>query len=134
MNPDLVTLERALVVMAVCLVVQTVMLVAGAVGAWIAYRRAADAAEREIRELRAVVDELAASSRRAVDTLVRGTESVRDVIDDARHAVDVTGEWATSAASLLTTAPKRAAAQGLLQAVLWWRRRRRHAGADSWVA
>lgn len=121
---DAAGVERALVVIAVSLVLQTLLLATAVVAGWIAYRRAAETLRRELRELTLRTDEVAATVRRAADAVGRGTDAVSAAMDDARHAAESVGAWTGSLATALTT-PRTAAAYGVLRGVQWWRHRRR---------
>ena len=107
-------MERALTVMAVSLALQTVLMLAGIVGAWVAYRRTVAALQDEMRELRAKADAIALTVERAVEAVERGTDSVGAVVDDARHAVQTVGNWTGTVATALAT-PRTAAALGVLR-------------------
>jgi hypothetical protein len=120
---DLAVIERTLIVMAVAMAVQSLLLVGGAIGAWIAYRRATSALEHEVRELRARTDEVAAAVHRAAAAVARGTDAVSGAVDEARHAAGSVGAWVGSLATVVST-PRAAAAVGVLRGVQWWRRRR----------
>ena len=68
MTTDNAGLETALVVMAICMVIQTLMFIGVAIGVYIAYRRAGEAlaevklsAEAHIDELRGQVQRIAAT-------------------------------------------------------------------------
>ena len=120
---ELAGLERALVVIAVTQVVQTALLIGAAAAAWIVYRRTATAAEREMRELAARIDEVMRLVRRAGDAVDRSTEAVHAAVDDARHAVETVGSW-TGTVATAVGAPRTAAALGVLRGIQWWRARR----------
>jgi hypothetical protein len=121
--PDPATVETALIVIAASLVVQTLLLVVGAIGAWIGYQRTRAAVAEEMRELRATTDDIARSVHRAAEAVGRGSDAVGAVVDDARQAVHNVGNWTGGVASVIG-APRTAAAMGLLRGVQWWRRRR----------
>lgn len=130
---DLTGVEQALVVIAVTLAIQTVVVTGAAIAAWIATRRASATLERELHDLRAKTDEVAAAVQRAAAAVGRGTEAMHGVVDDARQAVQsvsaITGTMATAIA-----APRAAAAYGVVRGMQWWRARReakrRRDGAD----
>jgi hypothetical protein len=116
-------MERALTVMAVSLALQTVLMLAAIVGAWVAYRRTVAALQDEMRDLRAKADAIALTVERAVEAVERGTDSVGAVVDDARQAVETVGNWTGTVATALAT-PRTAAALGVLRGLRWWRDRR----------
>jgi hypothetical protein len=121
--PDAATVETALIVIAVSLGVQTLLLVAGAIAAAVAYQRARTAMAEEMRELRATTDDIARSLHRAAEAVGRGSDAVGAVVDDARQAVHSVGNWTGTVATAIGT-PRAAAAMGVLRGVQWWRRRR----------
>jgi hypothetical protein len=121
---EFASMERAMTVMAVSLALQTALMLAGIVGAWVAYRRTAAALQDEMRELRAKAEAIAQTVERAVEAVERGTDSVSAVVDDARHAAETVGSWTGTVATALTT-PRTAAAVGVLRGLQWWRDRRR---------
>jgi hypothetical protein len=131
--PDSATVETALIVIAVSVAAQTLLLVAGAIAAWVGYQRTRAAVAEEMRELRLTTDDIARSMHRAADAVGRGSDAVGAVVDDARHAVHSVGNWTGTVATAIGT-PRAAAAMGVLRGVQWWRRRRqqqRERSADS---
>jgi hypothetical protein len=129
---ELAVVERALVVIAVTQVLQTALIVVGLAAAWIGYRRAATAVDREMRELRAKTAEVVRLVQQAGDAVGRGTDAVSAVVDDARHAVETVGSWSSVAATALGT-PRAAAALGVLRGIQWWRSRRARRNHAAWV-
>ena len=130
MTTDTAGLETALVVMAVCMVIQTLMLVGVAVGAYIAYRRAANAlaeaklaAEAHIGELRGQVQRIAATVDDTAAALKRGTETVDGVMTDVRDAMGTMRNSVGTVASVVS-APRTALALGLWKGLQSWRRHR----------
>ncbi len=123
MTTDLVVMERALIFMAVCLAVQTLMMVGGALAAFLAYRNAKAAVDEKMVELQAHIDRISATVDEAVSAVKRATGAVGDVVDDARDALGSVRHGVASVASI-ATAPRTAVAIGVLRGVQWWRRRR----------
>lgn len=130
MTTDTAGLETALVVMAVCMVIQTVMLVGVAIGAYIAYRRAENAlaevkltAEAHIGELRGQVQRIAATVDDTAAALRRGTEAVDGVMTDMRDAMGTVRNSVGTVASVVS-GPRTALALGLWKGLQSWRRHR----------
>lgn len=144
---DLAGMERALVVIAVCVVVQTLLVLGAALGAWLAYRRTAALASEQLKLLHAKTDDIAASVQKAVDAVDRGTEAFRLVMDDARTTVQAVStavddardsmrtvsDWTGNVVTAMST-PKAAAAYGVMRGVQWWRRRRETKARASAIA
>ena len=130
MPTDTAVLERALTVMAICMAVQTVLCVSGAIAAYIAWRRAGVAledakvsTEAQLRELRGYLDRMAARVDDISDAFVRTTATVDGVVEDARGAMGTMKSSVGSVASVVT-APRAALAMGLLKGFQMWRKRR----------
>jgi hypothetical protein len=130
MTTDTVVLERALTVMAICMALQTVLFVSGAIAAYVAWRRASaalieakTAAEAQVVEMRGYLDHLSAKVDEAADAFVRSTSSVDDVVSDVRSAMGTVTNSVGSVASVVT-APRAAIAMGLLRGFQMWRKRR----------
>lgn len=123
---DLSTMERALNIIAVGIALQTVLLIGGAVAAYLAYRRTTVALTGQIVELRAMADALSVTVNRAADTVAHGAHVVTSAVDDARQSAHNAAAWLNTAAAVVTT-PRTAAAMGLLRGVAWWKNRRRAA-------
>jgi hypothetical protein len=130
MTTDTDVLGRALVVMAICMAIQTVMLVGLAVGAFIAWRRAtaalADAkalAEAQASELRERFEHVSATVDEAAQALIRGTATADGVMNDLRDAMGSVRSSVGSVASVVT-GPRTAIALGLLKGLQTWRNRR----------
>lgn len=127
---DVVVMERALVFMAVFMGIQTLITVAGAIGAFLAYRSAKVAIDEKVSELqghinqvKAHIDRISTTVDDAVLAVRRGTEAVGEVVEDARNAIGTVRHGVASVASV-ATAPKTAMALGVIRGVQWWRRRR----------
>jgi hypothetical protein len=130
MTTDIVVLERALVVMAVAMSIQTLLLVAGAAGAFVAWRRASEAlvaakanAESQIAELRGHLERMSLTVDETGRALRHGTAAVEETITDVREAMGTVGRSVGSVASAVT-APRAALAVGVIQGVQYWRKRR----------
>lgn len=130
MTTDIAVLERALIVMAVCLVVQTLLFLAAGVGAFMAWRRAnaalADAraaAEAQVVELRAHLQRITATVEETGRALRRGSTAADDLIGDVRDAMGTVREGVGTVASVVT-APRAALALGLWRGFQMWRKRR----------
>ena len=130
MPTDTAVLERALMVMAICMAIQTVLCVAGSVVAFVAWRRASLAlaeakasTETQLRELRGHLDRMAARVDDISDAFVRTSATVDGVVEDARGAMGTMKSSVGSVASVVT-APRAALAMGLLKGFQMWRKRR----------
>lgn len=117
-------------VMAICMAVQTVLFVGGAIAAYVAWRRASTAlvearaaADRQVLELRGYLDHLSAKVDEAAAAFVRSTSTVDDVVSDVRSAMGTVTHSVGSVASVVT-APRAALAMGLLRGFQMWRKRR----------
>jgi hypothetical protein len=120
---DLSTMERALNIIALGVALQTMLLIGGAVAAYLAYRRATAALAGQMAELRATTEALSDTVHRVADTVAHGAQVVTAAVDDARHSAQTAAAWLSSAAAVVTT-PRTAAAMGLLRGVQWWKNRR----------
>src|SRR5215208_953875 len=130
MTTDTAVLEGALMVMAISMVVQTLLFVAAAVAAVIAWRRTTEAladakakADAQVAELRVDLDRIAVTVDDTARALRRGTDSVDDVITDMRDAMGTVRSSMGSVAQVVT-APRAALALGLWRGIQVWRKRR----------
>lgn len=130
MTTDIAVLERAVIVMAISLVIQTLLFMAAAVSAFIAWRRASEAlvaakaaAEAQAAELRAHILRISGTVDEAARALRRGTLAVDDVMTDVRDAMGTVRNSVGSVASVVT-APRAALALGLWRGVQMWRKHR----------
>lgn len=130
MTTDIAVLERAVVVMAVCLVVQTLLWLTAAVGAFMAWRRAnaalaeaKAAAEAQMGELRAQLIRIATTVDDTGRALRRGSTAADGLIGDVRDAMGTVRESVGTVASVVT-APRAALAFGLWRGLQMWRKRR----------
>ena len=130
MTTETVVLERALTVMAICMAIQTVLCVGGAIAAFVAWRRASTAlaevkatTEAQIAELRGYLDRMSARVDEAADAFVRSTSTVDGVVSDVRHAMGTVSNSVGSVASVVS-GPRAALAMGLLKGFQMWRKRR----------
>jgi len=116
--------------MAICMAVQTVLCVSGAIAAFIAWRRASVAledakasTEAQLREVRGYLERMTARVDDISDAFVRTTATVDGVVEDARGAMGTMRSSMGSVASVVT-APRAALAMGLLKGFQMWRKRR----------
>ena len=130
MPTDTAVLERALVVMAVAMSIQTLLFIGAAVGAFFAWRRAAMAleeakakAETQLAELRMYLDRMAVTVEETAQALRRGTATADDLMTDVRDAMGTVGNTVGSVASVVS-APRAALAMGLWKGIQIWRKRR----------
>lgn len=93
MPTDTVVLERTLIVMAVCMAIQTVMFVAAAIGGFVAWRRTTDAvgaaklaAEEQIADLQEKLAQFSATVDEAANAVIRGASAVDGAVSDARES------------------------------------------------
>jgi hypothetical protein len=134
MTTDIAVLERALVVMAVCLVIQTLLFVAGGIGAFIAWRRASAAlveakvlAQAQALELQAHLQRITGTVEETARALRRSTSSADGLVTDVRDVMGTVRDSVGTVASVVT-APRAALAIGLWRGIQMWRKRR--AGRD----
>ena len=137
MTTDIAVLERAVVVMAVCLAIQTVLLVAAAVGIFVAWRRASDAlteakamAQAQAAELQAHLVRITGTIDETARALRRSTSSADGLVTDVRDVVDTVRDSVGSVASVVT-APRAALAIGLWRGIQLWRKRRASRDVDA---
>ena len=130
MTTDIAVLERALIVMAVCLVIQTLLCLAAGLGAFIAWRRATvavqeakAAAQVQMDELRAHLGRITASVEETGLALRRGSTAADDLIGDVRDAMGTMKDSVGTVARVVT-APRAALALGLWRGIQMWRKRR----------
>ena len=130
MTTDIAVLERAVIVMAICMAIQTAILAGAAVAAFIAWRRtttalaeAAARTEGQVAELRAYLDRMAGTVDETARALRRGTSAVDEVITDVRDAMG-TMKSSVGTVAQAVTAPRAALALGLLRGLQVWRKRR----------
>lgn len=130
MTTDTAVLETALMVMAVCMAIQTVMFIAAAIGGFIAWRRttaaltdARLAAEAQVAELRVHLEHVAATVDEAARALIKGTSAVDGVMTDMRHAMGTVRNSVGTVASVVS-GPRTALALGLWKGLQTWRKRR----------
>lgn len=130
MTTDIAVLERAMVVMAVCMGIQTLLCVAGAIGAFVAWRRAGVAiaevrlaVEGQAHELRAHLGHMSDTVDETARALRHGSAAVDEVITDVREAVGTVRNSVGTVASVVS-ARRAAIAVGVWQGIQMWRRRR----------
>ena len=137
MTTDIAVLERAVVVMAVCLVVQTLLFLAAGLGAFLAWRRASAAlveakllAQAQAAELQAHLNRITGTVEETARALRRSTSSADGLVTDVRDVMGTVRESVGSVASVVT-APRAALALGLWRGVQMWRRRRAARDVDA---
>lgn len=137
MTTDIAVLERAVVVMAVCLVVQTLLFLAAAVGTFLAWRRASAAlleakllAQTQAAELQAHLNRITGTVEETARALRRSTSSADSLVTDVRDVMGTVRDSVGSVASVVT-APRAALALGLWRGVQMWRRRRAARDVDA---
>ena len=130
MTTDTAVLERALVVMAIAMSIQTLLFVGAAVAAFVAWRRASEAladvkarTEAQLAELRVYLDRLAITVEETAGALRRGTTAVDDVMTDVRDAMGTVRNSVGTVASVVS-GPRTALALGLWRGIQYWRKRR----------
>lgn len=130
MNTDIVVLERALTVMAICLAVQTLLFVGAAVAGFVAWRRttaalaeARIAAEAQLTELRRHLNRVSNTVDEVAGAVLRGTSAVDNVMSDVRDAMGTVRHSVGSVASVVT-GPRAALAMGVWRGIQMWRKRR----------
>jgi hypothetical protein len=130
MTTDTVVLERALVVMAISMAVQTLVFTAAAVAAFIAWRRtsaafadAKEKAEAQIAELRVHLERMAITVDETARAIRRGSTAVDDVMTDVRDAMGTVRNSVGTVAQVVS-GPRAALALGLLRGIQVWRKRR----------
>ena len=119
MTTDTAVLEQALVVMAICMAVQTVMFVAAAIAGFMAWRRTTEALDH----VSATVDDVASA-------LIRSTSAVDGVMTDVRDAMGTVRNSVGTVASVIS-GPRTALALGVLRGVQSWRKSRAARRIDS---
>src|SRR5215213_7443447 len=119
MPTDTAVLERALVIMAIAMSIQTLLFVGAAIGAFIAWRRASEAvaeaktkAEAQIAELHVYLDRLTATVDETARVFRRGTSTADDLMTDVRDAMGTVRNSVGTVASVVS-APRAALAMGL---------------------
>ena len=130
MTTDTVVLERALVVMAISMAVQTLLFMGVAVAAFIVWRRtgaalaaAKEKAEAQIAELRVHLERMAIAVDETARALRRGQSAVDDVMTDVRDAMGTVRSSVGTVAHAVS-APRAALAIGLWRGFEYWRKRR----------
>jgi hypothetical protein len=133
-------MERALVVMAIAMSIQTLLFVGAAIGAFMAWRRASLALEEakiqmnaQIAHLRAHVDRISGTVEEVAGSVRRGTSAVGDVVSDVRDVMGTVGNGLHSVASVVT-APRAAVALGVWRGLAMWRKRRASHRAEAALA
>lgn len=130
MATDTAVLERALVVMAICMAIQTVLFACAAIALFTAWRRATvalgearAATEAQLIAMKSYLDRMSANLDDVSEAFVRGSSTVDNVVADMRDAMGSVKSSVGSVASVVT-APRAALAMGLLRGFQMWRKRR----------
>ena len=130
MPTDTAVLERALMVMAIAMSIQTLLFLGAAVAAFVAWRRASAAlvdvrtkAEAQVAELRVYLDRLAVTVDETARAVRRGTSNADELMSDVRDAMGTVRNSVGTVASAVS-APRAALAVGLLKGIQLWRKRR----------
>lgn len=111
---ETVMTERALMVMAVCLVIQTIGMTVGSIAVFVAWRRTKLALDSQVAELRTRVDRVSDSVEQAAHVFEQSVSAVHDAVDGTREAV--------RSAAAIVSSPRTALAYGALRGVQWWKR------------
>jgi CheY-like chemotaxis protein len=128
MTTDTAVLERALVVMAIAMAVQTLLFMA-ARAAFIAWRerrrrsRTRRARPKRSAELRVYLDRMSLTVDETARALRRGTSAGDDLMSDVRDAMGTVRNSVGTVASAVS-APRAALAFGLWRGIQFWRKRR----------
>jgi hypothetical protein len=137
MTTDIAVLERALIVMAVCLAIQTLLFIGAAIGAFIAWRRASEAlvearalAQTQAAEFHAHMERITATVDETARAFRRSTSSADGLVTDVRDVMGTVRESVGSVASVVT-APRAALAIGLWRGIQMWRKRRAERDVDA---
>ena len=130
MTTDTVVLERALVVMAISMALQTLLFTGVAVAAFVAWRRtsaafadAKEKAEAQIAELRVQLERMAITVDETARAIRSGSTAVDDVMTDVRDAMGTVRNSVGTVAQVVS-GPRAALALGLLRGIQVWRKRR----------
>jgi len=130
MPTDTVVLERTLIVMAVCMAIQTALCVAAAIGAFVAWHRttsavaaAKTAAELQIAELREALEHVSMKVDEAASALIRGASAVDGAVSDARESFGNVRS-SVSGVARAVAAPEAAIAMSLWRGFQFLRKRK----------
>jgi hypothetical protein len=130
MPTDTAVLERTLIVIATCMAIQTVMFVAAAIGAFVAWRRTTEAvtaarlaAEAQIAELKSKLEHVTATLDDAASAVIRGASAVDDAVTDARESFGNV-KSSVSGVARAVAAPEAAIAMSLWRGFQFLRKRK----------
>jgi hypothetical protein len=130
MTTDIAVVERALMVMAAAMAIQTLLFVGGAIGAFIAWRKASAALEEtkatvnaQLAQLQLHVTRLSATADEVMGSVRRGTDAVGAVVSDVTDAVGTVRNSVGTVAAVVT-APRAALALGVVRGIKLWRKHR----------
>ena len=137
MTTYIAVLERAVVVMAVCLAIQTLLFIGAAVGAFLAWRRASEAmveakamAQAQAAQFQAHLARITATVEETALALRHSTSTADDLVGDVRDVMGSVRDSVGSVASVVT-GPRAALALGLWRGVQMWRKRRATRDVDA---
>ena len=137
MTTDIAVLERAVVVMAVCLAIQTLLFIGAAVGAFLAWRRASEAmaeaktmAQAQAAQFQGHLARITATVEETATALRHSTSTADDLVGDVRNVMGSVRDSVGSVASVVT-GPRAALALGLWRGVQMWRKRRATRDVDA---
>lgn len=130
MPTDTAVLERTLIVMAVCMAIQTALCVAAAIGAFIAWQRttaavsaAKVAAEAQIADLKERLEHVSLKVDEAASALIRGASAVDGAVSDARESFGNV-KSSVSGVARAVAAPEAAIAMSLWRGFQFLRKRK----------
>jgi|SRR6478736_5950516 len=130
MPTDTAVLERTLIVMAICMAIQTAVCLAAGIGAFVAWRRTAvavttakAAAEAEIAELKEMLERVSRRVDEAASALIRGASAVDGAVTDARESFGNV-KSSVSGVARAVAAPEAAIAMSLWRGFQFLRKRK----------
>jgi hypothetical protein len=130
MPTDTAVLERTLIVMAVCMAIQTAMCVAAAIGGFIAWRRTSIAvaaakatAEVQIAGIKETLDRVSIKVDEAASAVIRGASAVDGAVTDARESFGNVRS-SVSGVARAVAAPEAAIAMSLWRGFQFLRKRK----------
>ena len=111
-----IVMERALVVMAVCLVIQTIGMTVGIMIAFREWRRTKAALDLQMADVRVRLDRVSATVEEAAHAVHQGVDAFHSAVDGTRDALKT--------AATFVSGPRTALALGAVRGWQWWRRLR----------
>lgn len=131
MPTDTAVLERTLIVMAVCMAIQTLLFIAAAIGGFTAWRRTTEAvseakaaAEAQIADLKAKLAHVTDTVDEAAGAVIRGASAVDGAVSDARESF-VNVKSSVGSVAKAVAAPEAAIAMSLWRGYQFLRKRDR---------